>query len=122
MSLVMVLLERQNFKFNPRRAFEPGGNVLFLQRLWKARFLGCRYCGGVLSFFNALLKFFCKVSSGEAQKPKDVKHFVFVCANCVLTMCWVVGNRSCISSNLLAERLYLRCAMRREEPLSFCLD
>ena len=81
MSLVMVLLDRQNFRFKPRRAFEPGGKVLFLHRLWNARFLGCRYCGGVSIFFSVLLKFFCKVSSGEAQKPKDVRHFVFVCVS-----------------------------------------
>jgi hypothetical protein len=77
---------------------------------------------GGLEFFNVLLKFFCNVSSGEAQKPKDVRHFASVCANCVLTVWWVVGNRSCVFSNLLAERLCLRCAIRHEELPSFCLD
>jgi hypothetical protein len=117
----MVLLDRQNFRFKPRRAFDPVGRVLSLQRLWNARFLGCRYCGGFSSFFNVLLKFFCKVSCGEAQKPKVVRHLDFVCANCVLTVWWFAVNSSRVFSDFMASRLYLRCSIRRDVLPSFCL-
>ncbi len=50
MSLVIVLLARQNFKFKPRSALEPGGTKLSLQRLWNARILVVGIAKGCQSF------------------------------------------------------------------------
>jgi hypothetical protein len=56
MSLVILLDERQNFKFRPNSSFVPAGSFCVLQRLWNAKFLGCsQSCEGV--GHNADLKF-----------------------------------------------------------------
>ena len=69
MSLVILLHERQNFRFKPKSSFVPSGSFCVLHKLWKARFFGCNH--GHKGFAcRANLKFFDLDKAGFAQKLK----------------------------------------------------
>jgi len=69
MSLVILLDERQNFRFKPKSSFVPSGSFCVLHKLWKARFFGCNH--GHKGFAcRANLKFFDLDKAGFAQKLK----------------------------------------------------
>jgi hypothetical protein len=56
MSLVILLDDRQNFKFRRNSFFVPVGSFCVLHRLWNAKFLGCSQdCKGIVH--NTDLKF-----------------------------------------------------------------
>jgi hypothetical protein len=74
---VMLLEVGQNFRFKPNSSLEPGGSLLFLHKLWKARLFGWNGVEGVI--FIALLKFCRKFRHGSATKPNFVRHWFFVC-------------------------------------------
>jgi hypothetical protein len=60
--------DKQNFKFQPNRFFDPNGSWLSLHRLWKVRFFGCLKRGETVAV-TAAWKFFCKEKVGLALKP-----------------------------------------------------
>ena len=64
----ILLEDKQNFRFNPSNSFVPGGSLLCLHRLWKARFTGCGQGFGS-GFRMAMLKFCCRVKFGLAENP-----------------------------------------------------
>ena len=53
---MMLLDDRQNFRFRPKSSFVPVGSFRVLHRLWNAKFLGCSQdCKGFVH--SADLKF-----------------------------------------------------------------
>jgi len=77
MSWLILLLDKQYFRFKPKRALVPVGSLVSFQRLWKVRFVGC--CKGfVLRFCVMLLKFCCSWSLAFAWNPKVFRQYCLV--------------------------------------------
>jgi hypothetical protein len=88
---------RQNFKFKPSSVLVPVGSCYFLQRLWNVRFLGCKNVGDGKAAI-AVLKFFCRVKVGLAQKPNLVKQFHSVkCSIFVVLVIWYRSESFCLA-------------------------